>query len=200
MTTQQLRPQVKMNVSPGKAITSLRYKGWYHTKDQSPELIANCQDGTLKLFSIVKVTPSSSQQGGGGSGVNIKYKKSFPCQNKGLPIRSCFCPLISVRDGACVVTGSSDNSIYIYDVKREGEGACVNQFMGHSCAVLDVSWNYEESLLASCDSAGDTAFLLYSFFSSLCHHHSILASVFSLTLVSFLFCFRYRHSLETNSY
>eukprot|EP01102_Stenamoeba_stenopodia_P003287 TRINITY_DN13224_c0_g1_i2.p1 TRINITY_DN13224_c0_g1~~TRINITY_DN13224_c0_g1_i2.p1 ORF type:complete len:451 (-),score=74.04 TRINITY_DN13224_c0_g1_i2:33-1385(-) len=144
--TTGLRPQVKMDISPGKSITSLRYKGWYHLKDKMSELIANCQDGTLKLFSISKGVQQSTEL--------IKYKKQFPCQNRDKPIRSCFCPLISIRDGACVVTGSSDCSIYIYNVKREGKDSCVNQFMGHADSVLDVSWNYDESLLASCDAAG----------------------------------------------
>lgn len=68
-------------------------------------------------------------------------------------VRSSFCPLISLRDGACVVTGGEDSKIRIFDVMRIDK-PCINELQGHSAPVLDVSWNYEESLLASCDTSG----------------------------------------------
>ena len=82
------------------------------------------------------------------------FRKEFSAPNNVYQIRSCFCPLISLRDGACVVTGGEDLKIRIYDVLRD-ERPCVNELMGHSFPVLDVCWNHEESLLGSCDAGGN---------------------------------------------
>lgn len=41
-------------------------------------------------------------------------------------------------------------TVYFFDVER-AEKPCVNKLLGHSAPVLDVCWNYDESLLASCD-------------------------------------------------
>ena len=41
-------------------------------------------------------------------------------------------------------------AVYFFDVER-AEKPCVNKLLGHSAPVLDVCWNYDESLLASCD-------------------------------------------------
>lgn len=49
-----------------------------------------------------------------------------------------------------VVSGSEDMAVYFFDVER-AEKPCVNKLLGHSAPVLDVCWNYDESLLASCD-------------------------------------------------
>lgn len=50
--------------------------------------------------------------------------------------------------GACVVSGSEDCSVYFFDVET---GAVVNRLQGHSAPVLAVAWTYDESLLASAD-------------------------------------------------
>ena len=47
-----------------------------------------------------------------------------------------------------MVSGSEDGSVYFFDVES---GALVNKLQGHSSAVLDICWAYDESLLASCD-------------------------------------------------
>lgn len=62
-----------------------------------------------------------------------------------LPWQPCF---TCTKQGACVVSGGEDGRVYLYDIET---GAQVNTLQGHSCPVLDVSWNYDESLLASCD-------------------------------------------------
>ena len=51
------------------------------------------------------------------------------------------------------MSGSEDMSVYFFDVERE-QKSCVNKLQGHSGAVLDVCFNYDESLLASCDAQG----------------------------------------------
>lgn len=48
------------------------------------------------------------------------------------------------------VTGSEDMSVRFFDIERSGKGA-VNRLLGHSAAVIDVAFNCDESLLASCD-------------------------------------------------
>lgn len=50
--------------------------------------------------------------------------------------------------GACVLSGGEDGHVYIYDIES---GSQVNKLQGHSCPVIDVSWTYDESILASCD-------------------------------------------------
>ncbi|KAK3717319.1 hypothetical protein QZH41_011559, partial [Actinostola sp. cb2023] len=84
---------------------------------------------------------------------DLKLKAKFPISQKTQSIRSSFCPLMSFRQGACVVTGSEDMVVYFFDVERNDK-PCVNKLMGHSSSVLDVCWNYDESLLASCDTEG----------------------------------------------
>lgn len=49
-----------------------------------------------------------------------------------------------------IVSASEDMAVYFFDVER-AEKPCVNKLLGHSAPVLDVCWNYDESLLASCD-------------------------------------------------
>lgn len=48
------------------------------------------------------------------------------------------------------MSASEDMAVYFFDVDR-AEKPCVNKLLGHSAPVLDVCWNYDESLLASCD-------------------------------------------------
>ena len=52
-----------------------------------------------------------------------------------------------------VVSGSEDMNVYFFDIERESK-PCVNKLQGHSAPVLDVCFNYDESLLASCDANG----------------------------------------------
>ena len=54
--------------------------------------------------------------------------------------------------GACVVSGGEDGSVYFFDVES---GTLVNKLQGHSNPVLCVCWTYDESLLASCDTEVD---------------------------------------------
>jgi len=43
--------------------------------------------------------------------------------------------------------------VYVYDVGNSAR-PCLAKLQGHSAAVLDTSWSYDESLLASCDADG----------------------------------------------
>ncbi|PSN32818.1 WD repeat-containing protein 13 [Blattella germanica] len=52
-----------------------------------------------------------------------------------------------------IVTGSEDSCVYFLDIEKE-EKPCVNKLQGHACPVLGVSFNYDESLLATSDYQG----------------------------------------------
>ena len=51
------------------------------------------------------------------------------------------------------VTGSEDGCVFFFDVERNTK-AIVNKLQGHGGPVLDVSFNCDESLLASSDASG----------------------------------------------
>lgn len=53
---------------------------------------------------------------------------------------------------SCAVTGSEDQCVNFFDVERAKP--LLNKLQGHSAAVLDVCFNYDESLLASSDALG----------------------------------------------
>lgn len=57
--------------------------------------------------------------------------KQLPIVNMQQPIRSHFCPLLSNRDGVCVVSGSEDGLVHIFDVTKE-QNQAVNQLQGHT--------------------------------------------------------------------
>lgn len=51
------------------------------------------------------------------------------------------------------VSGSEDMCVYFFDIGKDSK-PCVNKLLGHSAPVLDVCFNCDESLLASCDEQG----------------------------------------------
>eukprot|EP01104_Vermistella_antarctica_P006461 TRINITY_DN1716_c0_g1_i1.p1 TRINITY_DN1716_c0_g1~~TRINITY_DN1716_c0_g1_i1.p1 ORF type:complete len:494 (+),score=80.94 TRINITY_DN1716_c0_g1_i1:51-1532(+) len=148
---------VREDSTGGGALTSVAYKGWNRSTDHSPELLVTSSDNCMRLFSITSVPLPPSPSGTPMKNklvIALQREFRFPTWLRSRLIRSCFCPLISMRDGACVVSGSSDNAVRLYDVLRKSPQNCVTELMGHAAAVLDVSWNYDESLLASCDATG----------------------------------------------
>lgn len=80
-------------------------------------------------------------------------EKTMPIPNSKETIKSRFCPLLLGGEYICAVSGGEDMVVYIYDVLRETP-LCLNRLQGHSGTVLDISWNADETLLASCDSTG----------------------------------------------
>lgn len=78
-------------------------------------------------------------------------KRVFNKQNIGDQIRSSFCPIIPAQEDVCVVcSGSDEGWVAIFDMENDDK-PLVNRLQGHSTIVLDVSFNYDESLLASGD-------------------------------------------------
>ncbi|KAM7295829.1 WD repeat-containing protein 13 [Ixodes scapularis] len=123
-------------------ITCLSARHWASREARNPSLLANCGlANALVLYSV---------QGADGS---LLLKRKFNVKHRGrTPVRSSFCPIMSFRQGACVVTGSEDQCVNFFDVERAKP--LVNKLQGHSAAVLDVCFNYDESLLASSDAQG----------------------------------------------
>eukprot|EP00112_Aurelia_sp_Birch-Aquarium-sp1_P007521 Seg1820.2 transcript_id=Seg1820.2/GoldUCD/mRNA.D3Y31 product="WD repeat-containing protein 13" protein_id=Seg1820.2/GoldUCD/D3Y31 len=128
-------------IADGCPVTSISCRTWISREARDPSLLINCMNNSLYLFGIVS------------SDGNLQLKSTFPVKHKTHRIRSSFCPLMSFRQGACVVTGSEDMTVYFFNVERADQ-RCLNKLLGHSAPVLDVCWNYDESLLASCDSEG----------------------------------------------
>lgn len=52
------------------------------------------------------------------------------------------------------MTGSEDGSVYFVDIERPGNKSVVNTLQGHASTVLSISFNYDESLLATSDLQG----------------------------------------------
>ena len=50
----------------------------------------------------------------------------------------------------CLVSGGEDGNIAFFDIERATKTR-VNLLQGHSSAVVDVSFNHDESMLVSCD-------------------------------------------------
>lgn len=86
-------------------------------------------------------------------------------RNRSETIRSVFCPLISFRNGACFVSGSETGEVLVFDLAASAfrgrdvylasnRQPVINKLMGHASTVVDVSWDYRENILASCDTSG----------------------------------------------
>ncbi|XP_065065547.1 WD repeat-containing protein 13-like [Rhopilema esculentum] len=128
-------------IADGCPVTSISCRTWISREARDPSLLINCMNNRLYLYGI------TSSDG------SLQLKSSFPVHHKKHMIRSSFCPLMSLRKGACVVTASEDMAVYFYNVERADQ-RCLNKLLGHSAPVLDVCWNYDESQLASCDTEG----------------------------------------------
>lgn len=88
-------------------------------------------------------------------------RRSYPLKNKKGQMQAMFCPLTTPTGSTCLVTGGQDGSIRIYDTLNAKISKPINVFQGswylttgHSAAVYDVAWSFDESLLASCDQTG----------------------------------------------
>ncbi|CAM1291502.1 WDR13 (predicted) [Pycnogonum litorale] len=133
----------RMVVNEGSSITCLSSRNWASREARNPSLLVSCSNDSLFLYAVT------------GQDGNLRMKRSFSVvhSKRNSMMRSSFCPIMSFRQGACVVSGSEDMTVYIFDVERELK-PCVNKLQGHSGAVLDVCFNYDESLLASSDDCG----------------------------------------------
>ncbi|XP_019874845.2 WD repeat-containing protein 13 [Aethina tumida] len=132
----------KITMAVPCSITSLSYRAWISREARDPMLLVNATNNTLCLFSII------DSEGG------LQVKRQFQNRHQKHMVRSTFCPIMSFRQGACVVTGSEDGSVYFVDIERPGNKSVVNTLQGHASTVLSISFNYDESLLATSDLQG----------------------------------------------
>ncbi|XP_023019104.2 WD repeat-containing protein 13 isoform X1 [Leptinotarsa decemlineata] len=132
----------KLNLPSSCLVTSISYRTWISREARDPLLLVNATDDSIYLFNIIDAEG------------NLRLKRKFQNSQRKYIIRSTFCPIMSFRQGACVVTGSEDGSVYFIDIVKSGKKCIVNTLQGHSSAVLGISFNYDESLLATSDLQG----------------------------------------------
>ncbi|XP_064359562.1 WD repeat-containing protein 13 isoform X2 [Dromaius novaehollandiae] len=111
--TGRLTKGSRVVVQEGGAITSLSARAWASREAPDPSLLVNACPDRLLLFRVV-------EEGSGAPG--LRLRRSFPTRHRAQPLRSCFCPLMSFRQGACVVTGSKDTCMGEGDVSQGALG------------------------------------------------------------------------------
>ena len=93
--------------------------------------------------------------------LRLKYTLPIKHQDRSLMIKSKFCPLAITKENAGLVCGSEDCAVYFYTNldffcnESKTEMPKLTKLQGHSVPVLDVCFNYDESLLASSDVSGN---------------------------------------------
>lgn len=120
----------------GYSITSIAYK---NLNNKESALLVNALPNYLLLYRL--------------DNVSSRLRKRIFIRQSEHQIRSAFCPFVSSKKqpNACLVcTGSEDCCVYIYDMENDDK-PLVNKLQGHSTPVLDVAFNYDQSLLASGD-------------------------------------------------
>nr|CAB3267683.1 WD repeat-containing protein 13-like [Phallusia mammillata] len=141
LATGQLRKGHQMVISAGNPLTCIQARSWMSREARDPSVLVNVTANMLCLYRVI------DDRG------MLQHKRSFPIKHSKHLVRSMFCPLMSFRQGACVVSGSEDMCVCFFDIERNHK-PCVNKLQGHSSPVIDVSFNYDESMLASCDTEG----------------------------------------------
>ncbi|KAI4471340.1 wd repeat protein 26-related [Holotrichia oblita] len=138
----QLCRTKRLNIGISCSITSLSYRAWISREARDPLLLVNCSDNSLCLFNIIDYEGS------------LVLKRKFQNKHQKHAIKSTFCPIMSFRQGACVVTGSEDGNVYFLDIEKPTTKSCLNTLQGHASPILGISFNYNESLLATSDLEG----------------------------------------------
>jgi len=103
-----------------------------------PLLLVSSSSDLLFMFSIEK-------------GDSLLLVRKCAVRLNALLIRSVFCPLVTAQRGACVVSGSAEGSVLLFDMEK---GKAVNKLQGHASPVLGVCWSFDETLLVSSDASG----------------------------------------------
>merc|ERR1712002_1353638 len=107
MASGKLTKCKRITVCEGWPITSISARAWVSREARDPMVLVNCARNTLLLFSVVNESGK------------LQMKSQFPIKQQTQHIRSSFCPLMSFREGACIISGSEDMCIYFFDVGRK---------------------------------------------------------------------------------
>lgn len=116
----------------------------YSSTARGQALLMSTLDGHVSLFKLADAAAGK-----------LEVVSSVEVPRAARKIRATFCPKVHITEPEYIVMGGEDTSVYIYDVSKPSHGPIVvNQLQGHMAPVLDVSWSYDETLLASCDCDG----------------------------------------------
>lgn len=133
----------------GYSITSISYRNWSSRDNLSSALLVNAMPNYLLLYRLINTN-------------ELKLRKRICIKQNEHAIHSTFCPILSkkqIQQNCLVTSGSEDFGVYIYDMEND-EKPLINKLQGHSAVVKDVSFNYDQSLLASAD---NQVFKFFSF-------------------------------------
>jgi len=84
---------------------------------------------------------------------SLNIYRTFTVSHTNMAVRSVFSPLVSGVSGDCVVSASQDGAVYFFRVNKP-DRAGINKLQAHSCSVLAVCFNSDESYLATSDQSG----------------------------------------------
>nr|CAD7455170.1 unnamed protein product [Timema tahoe] len=127
--TGRLNKGRRLNVSENCSITCISWRAWISREARDPMLLVNCAANVVYLLRVV------DKEGA------LQVRRKFAIRHEHYLVRSTF------------LSGSEDSCVYFLDIERKGK-PCVNTLQGHACPVLGVSFNYDESLLATSDYQG----------------------------------------------
>lgn len=77
----------------------------------------------------------------------------FETRNARYNVHSVFCPLVNPNH-FYIVSGSEDGGVDLFDASGGASGKPIETLQKHSSAVVDVSWSFDETFLASGDVSG----------------------------------------------
>ncbi|XP_014246981.1 WD repeat-containing protein 13-like [Cimex lectularius] len=139
----KLNKHKRIFVGVSAAITNINWRAWISREARDPSLLVNIAANMIQLYRVTD------------KGLQLKRGFIIEHKNQNSHIRSTFCPIMSFRKGACIVTGSEDSCVHFLDIGCESVmNAAVNKLQGHSSPVFGVSFNYDESLLSTSDQQG----------------------------------------------
>lgn len=108
----------------------------------SPALLTTAQDASVLLLKL-------------GDQGHMEVAVRYPLPPTKTHIKAVLAPLSCMNDYPYITMGGDDTNVNIYRLDKGSKHcAAVASLQGHSDTVVDVSWSYDESLLATVDADG----------------------------------------------